>query len=335
MFGEYHNIRIAGIQAAVPKRMVDNRELAERTESKRIRKFVEYTGVLQRHICEKDQSASDLSTYAADKLLNNLKWDRNEIRVLVNITQSADLRTPSTAMIIQKRLGIGIDCLAFDVNLGCSAYPSGLQIVAALLQNTGGKGLLLVGDGDYREISEKPAMDSLLFGDGAAATAIGLAEGNDFYYTQNTDGSRFELLYCPWNGQVHMDGNAILLMGLNEAAQSISNLKEHYSINDNEIDYYVLHQAQKIIIDGILEQCNIDLKKSLKSYDRYGNTSSATIPVTLSENAELLRRQERVKVYLCGFGVGLTWNGAIIDVDTNNIYPLIETDQKYLDLPDL
>jgi 3-oxoacyl-[acyl-carrier-protein] synthase-3 len=75
-------------------------------------------------------------------------------------------------MIIQKRLGIGTDCLAFDVNLGCSAYPSGLQIVAALLQNTGGKGLLLVGDGRYEELPEKPEMDSLLFGDGAAATLI-------------------------------------------------------------------------------------------------------------------------------------------------------------------
>ncbi len=332
MFGSYSNVRIAGIQAVVPKRFVDNVDFADRIGSKRARKFIEYTGVKKRHLCAPGQTASDLSSYAAEILLQKLNWDRNDIRVLVNITQSADYRTPATAMIIQKRLGIGTDCLAFDVNLGCSAYPSGLQIVAAILQNTGGKGLLLVGDGKFAEMPEKPDMDSLLFGDGGAATAIELKPGYDLYYTQNTDGSRYELLYSPWSGGIVMDGNAIMLLALNEASSSINDLKNHYEIKEDSIDYYVLHQAQKLIIDGIVDQCGIDPRKALRSYEEYGNTSTATIPVTISYCADKFRDKEKVRFYLSGFGVGLTWNGAVLDIESEFIYPIKETDFSYNDL---
>ncbi len=333
MFGEYNNIKISGIQAAVPLRVFDNEEYAEQMENKRMKKFVNYTGIKRRHLVDCGQSASDLSSYAADVLLNNLGWNRDEIRVLVNVTQSPDLRTPATAMIIQKRLGIGTDCLAFDVNLGCSAYPSGLQIVAALLQNTGGKGLLLVGDGKYYDMQGTLDMDSFLFGDGAAATAIEIEDGNSMYYTQHTDGSRFELLYSPFDGRAVMDGNAILLMSLNEAANSILELKNHFQISESEIDFYVLHQAQKIIIDGIIDSNNILSDKVINSYSEYGNTSSATLPVTLCANSEKLKEKKNAKIYLCGFGIGLTWNGAIVNIDTNGIFPIIETDYCYNDIP--
>ena len=333
MFGKYNNIKIAGIQAAAPQNVFDNEAYAEAGNNRRIRKFINYTGIKKRHLVVEGQSASDLSSYAADVLLDNLKWDRNEIRVLVNVTQSEDVRTPSTAMIIQKRLGIGIECLAFDVNLGCSAYPSGLQIIAALLQNTGGKGLLLVGDGKYYPPAESYNSDSLLFGDGAAATAIEICDGHDLYYTQNTDGSRFDLLCSPWNGELKMDGNGILLMSLNEAANSIIEFREHFGINDDSIDFYVLHQAQKIIIDGMIEACGINSEKALRSYEEYGNTSSATLPVTISSNYKTIwDKGEKVTLYLCGFGVGLAWNGALLTIDSQNVYPLIETDHKYNDL---
>ena len=333
MLGKFDNIRIAGVQATVPTRVIDNMLFAESIGGRRAKKFIEYTGISRRHLCVPNQSASDLSAYAADVLMDRIGWARDEIRILVNVTQSADLRAPSTAMVIQKRLGISDNCLAFDVNLGCSAYPSGIQIVSALLQNIGGKGLLLVGDGMYYELPEKPSMDSLLFGDGAAATAIEISEGGNIFFTQNTDGSRFEVLYSNWNREISMDGNAVLMMGLNEAVQSIINLRHFSGISDEMIDYYVLHQAQKIIIDGILKECDIDPSKSLISYDEYANTSSATLPVTLSANVDKFVNKDKVKLYLCGFGVGLTWNGMILDIDSRNIFPIIETDKTYADIP--
>lgn len=139
MYGKYENIKIRGIASAVPTRVIDNEKCAEKLGSRRAKKQVMLTGIRNRHCVKQGQAASDLSCVSAEKLLQKLQWDRNEIRVIVNVTQSPDVHTPSTAMIIQKRLGIGEDCLAFDVNLGCTGYVSGLQIIAAILQNTGEK----------------------------------------------------------------------------------------------------------------------------------------------------------------------------------------------------
>jgi len=332
MYGKYSNIKICGIASAAPKRVIDNIKCAEMIGSKRAKKQVMLTGIHRRHCMGKGQSASTLSSLCAERLLEKLEWNREDIRVIVNVTQSADLHTPSTAMVIQKRLNIGQDCLAFDVNLGCTGYVSGLQIVAALLQNTGGKGLLLVGDGKYQEIIEPKTTDSLLFGDGASATAIELEEGNPMFYAQKTDGTRHDLLSVALDGTLTMDGNAILLFSLNEVSQSIRECKEYFGIEESEIDYYVLHQAQKLIVDGIARECGVESSKVLSSYEEYGNTSTATLPITICNNVEELQKKDKVKLYLCGFGVGLAWSSVVLDVDTSCILPLFETDFSYQDL---
>ena len=241
MYGKYDNIKIKGIAAAAPSRVIDNIACAEKLGSRRAKKQVMLTGIRWRHCVREGQSASDMSCVCAEKLLEKLGWDRKEIRVIVNVTQSPDFHTPSTAMIIQKRLRIGEDCLAFDVNLGCTGYVSGLQIVSALLQNTGGKGLLLAGDGKYSEMAEVPSTDSLLFGDGSSATAIELEKGNPMFYAQKTDGTRHSLLSVALDGTLTMDGNAVLLFSLNEVCQSIKEFKEHFEIPEETIDYYILH----------------------------------------------------------------------------------------------
>lgn len=332
MYGKYDNIKIRGIASAVPTQVIDNVKCAEKLGDRRAKKQVMLTGIRHRHCMKEGQSASDLSCVSAERLLQKLDWDRNEVRVIVNVTQSADLHTPSTAMVIQKRLGIGEDCLAFDVNLGCTGYVSGLQIISALLQNTGGKGLLLVGDGRYAEMPEVPSTDSLLFGDGASATAIELENGNPMMYAQKTDGTRHGLLSVALDGTMTMDGNAVLLFSLNEVCQSIKEFREHFDVAEDSVDYYILHQAQKLILDGIARECNIDASKVLTSYEEYGNTSTATLPVTICSNAEEIKKKKNVRLYLCGFGVGLAWSSVVVDLDTDGILPIEVTDYCYNDL---
>jgi 3-oxoacyl-[acyl-carrier-protein] synthase III len=332
MYGKYDNIKICGIAAAVPERVLDNMQYIEELGDRRAKKQILYTGIRRRHCLMKGQTASDLSCYAAEKLLTKLGWDRNEIRVIVNVTQSADLHTPSTAMIIQKRLGIGQDCIAFDVNLGCSGYVSGLQIAAALLQSTGGRGLLLVADGRYTEFSKNVSTNSLLFGDGGAATALEVSEGNNLLYSQKTDGTRYDMLYTPHGGSTRMDGNGVLLFSLNEVCDSIKDMRRYYDIKEESIDFYILHQAQKMILDGIANECNIDPAKIPQSYEEYGNTSTATIPVTICSNIEKIQEKEHIKLYLCGFGIGLAWSSVVVELDSACICPLEETDYRYADL---
>lgn len=332
MYGSYSNIKICGIASAVPSMVLDNIECAEQLGNKRAKKQVMLTGIKHRHCMGKNQSAADLSSYCADKLLKKLEWNRDDIRVIVNVTQSADLHTPSTAMVIQKRLGIGTDCIAFDVNLGCTGYVSGLQIVAALLQNTKGKGLLLVGDGRYSENTGEITSDSLLFGDGASATAIELEENHDMFYAQKTDGSRHGLLSVSLDGKMTMDGNAVLLFSLNEVAESIRECRKYFGVEDEKIDYYIFHQAQKLILDGLARECDISSEKVLTSYEEYGNTSTATLPITICNNVDILKQKKNVKLYLCGYGVGLAWSSVILNLDTDCIMPLEISDFTYNDL---
>ncbi len=331
MYGQYSNIHICGIQSAVSSRIVDNAELAEHSGNKSISKFIQYTGIRRRHLLNKEQTVSDLSTYAAGILLERLGWDRKDIRVLVNVTQAPDLEMPSTAMILQKRLGIGTDCIAFDVNHGCAAYVVGLQIASALLQNTGGKALLFTADGIYYDMPENPVPDSMLFGDGAAVTAIELKDDYPFLYSQNTDGSRYNLLYRRKNEDMVMDGNAVMLFTLNEVADGIRSFKEHFAIEDPDIDFYIPHQAQGMIVNGIIDECKLPPDKVLTAYAEYGNTSSASLPITICHNRETIQGigRERANILLSGFGTGLTWSNIYLQLDSEAIGDITETDIIY------
>lgn len=331
MYGEFENIKICGIASAAPKTVIDNEQVAETLGNRRAKKQVALTGIKHRHVMGKGQSAADLSSVCGEKLLTELGWNRDEIRAIVNVTQSPDFHTPSTAMLIQKRLHIGQDCLAFDVNLGCTGYVSGLQIISSLLQNTGGKGLLFVGDGRYREMPEVPTTDSLLFGDGASATAIEIEAGNKLLYAQKTDGERYKYISVGLDGDLTMDGNAVLLFSLNEVCQSIREMRSHFDIQEESIDYYILHQAQKLIVDGIARECDMDMNKVLRSYEEYGNTSTATLPFTICNNAEEIKKKKRVRFYMCGYGVGLAWSNVVLDMETDHIYPIEVTDFCYND----
>ena len=111
------------------------------------------------------------------------------------------------------------------------------------------------------------------------------------FYAQKTDGERYKLISVGLDGTLTMDGNAVLLFSLNEVCQSIRDMREHYSISEDSIDFYILHQAQKLILDGIARECEIDLPKVLRSYEEYGNTSTATLPFTICNNVDEIKER--------------------------------------------
>lgn len=328
------NIKIAGIASAVPKNTIDNIAFVEQMGKKRNMRQIKLTGIKKRHICAKGQSASDFATYAADKLLNHLHWSREEIKILIFVTQQPDLSRPSTAMLIQKRLGLGTNCTCFDVNMGCSGFTVGLQIIASMLSVVGGKGLLLVGDGRYVD-EDMHSTSDLLFGDGGAATAIEVENGYNMVFNQKTDGYRVDTIMCRRNGGSQMDGNAVLMFSLNEVSDNIKNFRNQYGLNEDQIDYYVFHQGQKIILQGIANECNILWEKVLNSYENYGNTSSASIPISICENLQILKEKKQVNLLLSGFGIGLSWGCVYLNIDTENILPIFEFGDYYKDKDEL
>lgn len=328
------NIKIAGIASAVPKNTIDNIAFVEQMGKKRNMRQIKLTGIKKRHICAKGQSASDFATYAADKLLNHLHWSREEIKILIFVTQQPDLSRPSTAMLIQKRLGLDTNCTCFDVNMGCSGFTVGLQIIASMLSVVGGKGLLLVGDGRYVD-EDMHSTSDLLFGDGGAVTAIEVENGYNMVFNQKTDGYRVDTIMCRRNGEAQMDGNAVLMFSLNEVSDNIKNFRNQYGLNEDQIDYYVFHQGQKIILQGIANECNILWEKVLNSYENYGNTSSASIPISICENLQILKEKKQVNLLLSGFGIGLSWGCVYLNIDTENILPIFEFGDYYKDKDEL
>ena len=328
------NIKIAGIASAVPENTIDNIAFVEQMGRKRNMRQIKLTGIKKRHVCVKGQSASDFATYAADKLLNHLHWSREEIKILIFVTQQPDMSRPSTAMLIQKRLGLDTNCTCFDVNMGCSGFTVGLQIIASMLSVVGGKGLLLVGDGRYVD-GDMHSTSDLLFGDGGAATAIEVENGYNMVFNQKTDGYRVDTIMCRRNGEAQMDGNAVLMFSLNEVSDNIKNFRNQFCLNEDQIDYYVFHQGQKIILQGIANECNILWEKVLNSYENYGNTSSASIPISICDNLQILKEKKQVNLLLSGFGIGLSWGCVYLNIDTENILPIFEFGDYYKDKDEL
>ncbi len=327
--GILNNVRICGIASAVPKRTISNKEIVEQIGNKKLKRQILLTGIEERHICDKGQSASDLATIAAKSLLDEINWSPTDINLLVFVTQQPDLARPSTAMLIQKRLGIPNGCSCFDVNMGCSGFTVGLQIVASMLQPVGGRALMLVGDGRYTE--DDSARTDLLFADGGAAVAVELVDDWPMIFEQFSDGNRFDTIVVKRNGEGHMDGNGVLLFALNEVSDCIKDFKVKFDIDENSIDYYVYHQAQQMILQGICSETGTDWDKFLNSYKMYGNTSSASIPISICANLERIKCKPIQKLMMCGFGIGLSWGIVYMPVETKHIMGIIETDYSFPD----
>lgn len=328
MQGKFTNVSIKGIMSVVPKHIEDNLMYVNKLGNRRIEKQVKLTGINERRACINGQNATDLVTTAADKLLDKLNWERDSIDILVYVTQSPELMRPSTAFIIQKRLNIGNNCIVFDVNLGCSGYVAGLQIVAGLLQASKGRALLLTGESHAFETNDI-STSSLLVGDAGCATALEYEENNIMYFKQQSNGKEYKKIFRPYNENAYMDGNGVLLFTLNDVANSITDMMNSLELKDEDIEFYVFHQAQKMIIDGLAYGCKLDANKVLYSCNKYGNTSSASIPLTLCVNKDSLYRDRKNKIYMCGFGIGLSWGSVVLDIDSKVVYEVIESDYIY------
>lgn len=321
MTGTFNNISIRGISVCVPDRVVENISYSQMFGEKKVSKHIRMTGVSRRHKLSPSQKASDLAEAAGKTLLQHFLWSGSSIDVLVYVTQSPDYDKPSTAFVLQEKLGIKKESLVFDVNLGCSAFVSGVQIVSALLQKKGSRGLLLISDGVYGE-ERQNVVDEMLFGDAGCAVAIENRESGNVKYVQYSDGGRYQAIHKPKGGKGVMDGNAVFAFTLNDVADSIRDSFALFQLQDEDIDFYFLHQGQKMILDNLIELCGIPPEKVLFSINEYGNTGGASIPVTMCANREKLMGQGTVRAYMCGFGVGLAWGSIYANIETENILPI-------------
>ncbi len=334
---KFKKVGIAGISACVPKNTIKNEHFTELFSEKSLKKAIKTTGIIERRISDKDKCSSDYCYEAADKLLDEMKIDRNSIDLLIFVSQTPDYRIPSTAIILQDRLGLPKSTASFDINLGCSGYVYGLSVAFAYSsQESINKVLLLVGDTVSKFVSPKDKTTSLLFGDGGTATLIEKnSKFEDSFFSLNSDGGRSDALKIKAGGyrnpssyktlipkiheagnirndeQLFMDGAEIFNFTIQEVPKDIQKLLKYSNTEMKNIDFIVYHQANKFITDYLTKKLKCSLDKVPYSLDKYGNTSCASIPLTVV--SELREKGNNKRMILCGFGVGLSWATALID----------------------
>lgn len=337
------NVRIAGISAGVPANVVSNLSIGELSKEYDAGAFVELTGVKERRTG--NFTASDLCIPAAERLISDLKWEKEEIDAVVFVSQHGDYIVPATACIIQDRLGLDTNCYALDISLGCSGFVYGLSVLGSIISAGGTvrKGLLMCGDAKRRV-----AVDDPLFGYAGTVTALEYKEGIDglkFHF--GTDGSGFDAIIIPDGGarnqitekslipeeidgkrylplQSRMKGMDVFSFGISTAPKSIKMLAEHFDFDYQTSDYFVFHQANMKMNNMIVKKLKLDESKVPSCMYHFGNTSSASIPLTIVTQLKGKIENRPTKFICCGFGVGLSWGSVAFETDKIILADLVE-----------
>ena len=337
-FSLIRNTSIRGISACVPAFKEDNKKISLFTNSEESDKFIEATGVEFRHIVKNSGiCTSDMCYYAALNLLEKISWKPEEIDCLIFVSQTPDYILPATSCIIQERLGLSTDCYALDISLGCSGWVYGLSVISSLI--SGGsmkKGLLLAGDTTTVTKSPKDKSTYPLFGDAGTATAVEfIQEGGPLLFHFGTDGKGHEAIMIPDGGfrnffneksfveeeiepgiirnrlQSILNGPAVFTFGISKAPKSVNAVMEHFGISKENIDYFIFHQANLFMNEKIRLKLKIEAEKVPYSIREYGNTSSASIPLTIVTQNKVDFKDK--KILACAFGVGLSWASVVFE----------------------
>lgn len=332
-------IRVAGLQAAVPVPRHSFVETPEHMTPEEAQKLFASIGVRERRIAPPRLIASDLCVAAAESLLDDLGWSRDSVEVLVLVTQGPDYLLPATACLIQKRLGLPSSCAAFDVNLGCSGFAYGTWMAAQLLSGSEGKrALLLCGDVSTRLLHPDDRATRPLFGDAGTATAfekspdaapmhivLGTDGGGGKHISITAGGLRHNLVEAlrrpPEDNEalhrqahLHLNGPEVFSFTLRAVPALLREVLEYSGLAIGDIDAFVMHQANKFILEHLRKKTGIPADKFVIDMHDFGNTSSASIPLAICHQLAGTVAETQIRAALVGFGVGWSWGAVVTEL---------------------
>jgi 3-oxoacyl-[acyl-carrier-protein] synthase-3 len=299
-------VRSCGI--AVPDKVLTNDDLAARLDTSDAW-ITERTGIRERHI---GGTTSSLAAEAGQQALDRAGVEAADIDMLVLATTTPDAMVPSTASTVQELLGIPGG--AFDINAACSGFVYGLAVSAGLAA-TGTDRILLVGAETLSRITDwDDRKIAVLVGDGAGAVVVEAVEGpgNLLSHNLHSDGSLRHLLYCDHGGYLFMDGQEIFRKAVRVVVESANQALDDAGVGIDEITMLIPHQANLRIIQAACQRLGIPEERTAIVIDRYGNTSSASIPLALDHALETGRVNNGDLLLLTGFGGGMSWASAVL-----------------------
>lgn len=341
-FTTIQHVAVKGIAACVPSRIEYNKDFLGLPKDV-LEKYIESTGIKERHCAIHDGSVctSDLCYSAAERLIAELGWKKEEIGLLVFVSHTQDYKLPSTACILQNRLELSKETMAFDVPLGCSGFAYGISIAGNLLSSGQiKKGLLLVGNTQSVYASPQDKATALLFGDAGSATALEFDEqAEKICCHYQTDGSGYENLIVPDGGcrnpfnahsleyedfedgvrrtRLHekMEGGPVFEFAFFQVPKSLKALMKEFEIEKDQVDYLLLHQANKFISDGVVKKLKFAPEQAPSNIDRFGNTSGTSIPLLMVTELRRQLQEQSLHHLCCGFGVGLSLGSVYFKTD--------------------
>ncbi len=329
---------IKAISYYLPERVVTNEDLVKEFPEWDVEKVYSKVGVKERHLAGEAETAGDLAEKAALKLFEEYQVSPSDIDFILLCTQSPDYRLPSTACILQDRLGIPTSAGAFDYDLGCSGCIYGMAVAKGLIAaGLASNVLLLTAETYTKYLHPDDKSNRTIFGDGAAACLIskekGLAEIGDFVF--GTDGSGADNLMVKTQGArfpertglstedddghvnredyLYMNGSAIFNFTLEQVPPMMKQLLEKSGLGKDDIDYYVFHQANKYMLSTLRKICGISKDRFHIDLEHTGNTVSSTVLISLKDCLDQGVIHPGMRVMACGFGVGLSYGGTLLD----------------------
>ena len=318
------NCKIDSLEYYLPSKIITNQYLneicgidAEFLETK--------IGIKKRHIALEDETIADMAVGAGELLFKKNGINKNDIDLLLLCTQHADYKLPTTACVVQNRLGLPTSCAVFDINLGCSGFVYSLGIAGNFIKTGQMKNALIIMADQYsKSIDYTDKNTASLFGD--AATAI-LLKGSDkngvIDITYGTDGSNYDKLIIYNSGikkdaeksnYLYMDGREIFKFSTRVVPNSINQLLERNNLQKSNIKYFIFHQANQYMLNEIKNRIELTDEQMVIDMENYGNTVSSTIPIAYKNLLNNNKLQQGDKIVFCGFGVGLSWASCLYEL---------------------
>ncbi len=323
----------------LPSNLVSNDELQKQFPDRDVAKMAGKIGVKNRCVVEEDKTALDLAEAVCNKLFKEYSYDRADIDFVILCTQSPDYYLPTSACILQNRLGLSKNVGAFDINQGCSGFIYALTIAKGFISSNIAKNVLLVMSDTYsKHINEKDLGNRLIFGDGASAVILEKTNKEKIgEFILGTNGEGFNNLIVPNGGmKCKFDVNAEAIIGKRDDLRTANNLYMNGSeifyfvgkeipkviestlvknnLTTGDIDYYLFHQANQYMIDFLAKKLKLNKNQYYNNIEDTGNTVSSTIPIAFKRSLEKRLIKSGDRVLLCGFGVGYSWGSVVIEI---------------------
>lgn len=344
-FFKFNNVRIVGFAAGVPKHVESAISTTDKYDTQA---YVETTGVIERRYSN-DYTTSDYCQAAAERLMHDLGWDAKEVDALVFVSQSPDYILPATSCVLHGKMGMRKDCFTLDISLGCSGWVYGLNTLMALMETGSIKRALLM-VGDARELVAPITPPDQLFGQAGTVTALeyDIDNTHPVMFDCGSDGTGYDVIIKPCGGSriqmtpkdfetyqaedgrmmhnfmTHMKGMDVFAFGITVAPKSIKKLAKEYGFDYLEADYFIFHQANMKMNKTIEKKLKLPEEKVPYSMPHFGNTSSASIPLTIVTQLRDKIADKPTKFICCGFGVGLSWSTVAFQTDNPVVSELVE-----------